>query len=243
MYEITVRTSGADCIFVPLKDRSIDLEGMAAAVTGRTRMIFVCNPNNPTGTIVTEAQMRAFLAVIPEDVVVVLDEAYIEFVRDPDCARGIFLLAEERPVVTLRTFSKAYGLAGLRVGYGVMPAQLADLLHRVRMPFNVNSLAQAGALAAIEDQDFLQKTVTQVHQGLAFLFSALKPMEVACFPTEANFFLIDVGQDADEVFGRLLEKGVIVRSMSGYGYPSCIRVNVGGDAENRRLVAALKQVL
>jgi histidinol-phosphate aminotransferase len=243
MYEITVRTAGADCVFVPLKDRFIDLEGMAAAVTDRTRMVFVCNPNNPTGTIVTGHRMRAFLEAIPKDVVVVLDEAYTEFVRDPNCAGGLSLLAEGRPVVALRTFSKAYGLAGLRVGYGVMPAPLAELLHRVRMPFNVNSLAQAGALAAIEDQEFLQQTVAQVHRGLAYLFSELEKINVACFPTEANFFLIDLGKDADEVFGRLLEKGVIVRSMSGYGYPACIRVNVGSDAENRRLVAALKQVL
>jgi len=243
MYEITVRAAGAGCVFVPLKERVVDLDATAAAVTDRTRLVFVCNPNNPTGTVVTEAQFSAFMDRIPESVVVVLDEAYLEFVRDPDCVRGLSMLAAGRPVVSLRTFSKAYGLAGLRVGYGVMPEELAELLQRVRMPFNVNSLAQAGALAALDDQDFLRQSVAQVHTGLVFLFDELQKIGISCFPTEANFFLIDAGRDADAVFERLLEEGVIVRSMAGYGYPSFIRVNVGADAENRRLIAALAKVL
>ncbi len=243
MYEITVRAAGPGCVFVPLRNRRIDLDAMADAVTERTRIVFICNPNNPTGTVVSEDHLRDFLGRIHEEAVVVIDEAYIEFTRDPKCARGLSLLAGGRPVVVLRTFSKAYGLAGLRVGYGVMPAELAGLLHRVRMPFNVSTLAQAGALAALEDQAFLEQTVSQVHGGLAFLFDEFARLPVTCHPTEANFFLVDVAREADEVFTRLLEKGVIVRSMSGYGYPSCIRVNVGTDAENRRLVAALKEVL
>ena len=243
MYEITVRTAGARCVFVPLRNRALDLEAMAEAVCDRTRMVFICNPNNPTGTIVTEDDMRLFLERIPKDVVVVVDEAYIEFVRDADCARGLSFLSGDRPVAVLRTFSKAYGLAGLRVGYGVMPAPLADLLQRVRMPFNVSSLAQAGALAALDDDEFLKKTVSQVHTGLDFFFHKLKEAKIVCHPTQANFFLIDVGTDADEIYRRMLEKGVIVRSMAAYGYPSCIRVNVGTDSENRRLVSALLQVL
>jgi histidinol-phosphate aminotransferase len=169
--------------------------------------------------------MNRFLERIPEEVVVVVDEAYIEFVRNQECARGLSLLSTGRPVVVLRTFSKAYGLAGLRVGYGVMPAALAGLLQRVRMPFNVSSPAQAGALAALDDTGFLEKSVAQVHAGLTYFFGELKKMEIAFFPTEANFFLIDTKQDADAIFQRLLEKGVIVRSMAGYGFPTYIRLH------------------
>ena len=223
MYEITVRAAGARCVFVPLKERAIDLAAMADAVTDRTRVVFVCNPNNPTGTIVTEAEMRRFLDHIPEEVVVVIDEAYIEFVRSRECARGLPLLSTGRPVVILRTFSKAYGLAGLRVGYGVMPAALADLLQRVRMPFNVSSPAQAGALAALDDTGFLEKSVAQVHAGLVYFFRELKKMEIDFFPTEANFFLIDTKQDADVIFQRLLEKG-------GFAYSSAIRASSSSPA-------------
>jgi histidinol-phosphate aminotransferase len=243
MYEISVRASGAEPVFVPLKELGIDLDGIADAVSNRTRIVFLCNPNNPTGSVIDQKRLSSFLAALPEGIVVVLDEAYIEFVRDPESARGLSLMGTGRPLVTLRTFSKAYGLAGLRVGYAVMPAELAELLHRVRMPFNVSSLAQAGAFAALDDHAFLNKTVRQVHKGIDYLFEALAEREIACFPTQANFFLIDVKKSADEVFEELLKKGVIVRSMSAYGYPTYIRVNAGADAENRRLIHALEQVL
>jgi histidinol-phosphate aminotransferase len=243
MYEISVRASGASPVFVPLKDLAIDLDRVADAVGDRTRIVFLCNPNNHTGSVIDQNRMSDFLAVLPEGVVVVLDEAYIEFVRDATAARGLTLMDTGRPLVILRTFSKAYGLAGLRVGYAVMPAELAQLLHRVRMPFNVSSLAQAGALAALDDQGFLNKTLRQVHKGIDDLFQALAERDIACFPTQANFFLIDVKKNADAVFEEMLKKGVIVRSMSAYGYPTYIRVNAGADEENRRLILALEQVL
>jgi histidinol-phosphate aminotransferase len=243
MYEITARTAGATCVFVPLKDRRIDLAQMSKKVNERTRIVFVCNPNNPTGTVLPASQFRSFLADLPDTVAVVLDEAYIEFARDPECIRGTDFLDAGRPVIFLRTFSKAYGLAGLRVGYGVLPADLAELLHRIRMPFNVNSLAQAGALAALEDRAFLEKTVDLVHRELDGLYDALAQMGVSYHPTEANFFLIDVKKSADAVFEALLRKGVIVRSMTAYGFPTCIRVNIGAPEENQRLLDALSQVL
>ncbi|MBR9980524.1 MAG: aminotransferase class I/II-fold pyridoxal phosphate-dependent enzyme, partial [Desulfatitalea sp.] len=176
-------------------------------------------------------------------VVVVVDEAYFEFVRDSDCASGIDYLDATPPVVTLRTFSKAYGLAGLRVGYGVMPASLAQWLQRVRMPFNVNSLAQLGATAALDDTDFLARTLETVHQGLDFFYEELGRRGLRYFPSQANFFLIDVNRPADAVFEQLLHQGVIVRSMRAYGYPTYIRVSVGLPGENRRFLQALDRVL
>jgi histidinol-phosphate aminotransferase len=243
MYEIMTRCADARPVPVALKDLNIDLPAVLERVGPRTRMVFLCNPNNPTGTVIRKKPLERFLDRLPSDVAVVLDEAYMEFVRDPECARGFEYLRDDRPLVVLRTFSKAYGLAGLRIGYGVMPAQLADLLHRVRQPFNVGIPAQAGALAALADSDFLERTVRLVHAGIAELTAGLNRMGVDSFPTQANFFLIDVKRSADAVFEQLLRRGVIVRSMSSYGYPEYIRVNVGLPDENRRLLATLSEVL
>jgi histidinol-phosphate aminotransferase len=206
-------------------------------------MIFVCNPNNPTGTVISKDRFEHFLNALPARVVVVVDEAYIEFVRDPDTPDGLDYLTPERPLVALRTFSKAYGLAGLRIGYGVMHETLSDLLHRVRQPFNANILGQAAALAALDDDAFLEKTVRITHEGLDFLYTALDEMGVGYYPTQTNFFLIDVAQDADAVYQALLSRGVIVRSMSAYNYPTYIRINVGLPEENSAFVQALKAVL
>jgi histidinol-phosphate aminotransferase len=173
----------------------------------------------------------------------VVDEAYFEFVRDQNCVSGIACLDETRPLVILRTFSKAYGLAGLRVGYGIMPAALADVLNRVRQPFNVNVLAQIAAAAALDDRAFVHRTVNLVHRGLDDLYAALDELSLTYFKTEANFFLIDVRQPADSVFDAMLRLGVIVRSMRAYGFPTYIRINVGLEAENRRFIRALKTVL
>jgi len=243
MYEIMVRCAAATPVSVPLTSLAIDLKKMQARITKKTRMIFLCNPNNPTGTAILKPDFDDFLNSIPPDVVVVIDEAYFEFVRDPECVSGIAYLDETRPLVTLRTFSKAYGLAGLRIGYGVMPAEIAGLLNRVRQPFNASSLAQAGALAALDDEDFLKKTRTLIEAGLDFLGDALAALGVDYFPTQANFFLIDVKRNADEVFENMLKHGVIVRSMTSYGYPGYIRINVGLPEENARFIEVLKKVL
>ncbi|MFH2219407.1 MAG: histidinol-phosphate transaminase [Pseudomonadota bacterium] len=243
MYEIAVRCAGVKPVSVPLTSRSIDLEKIRDSVSPGTRMIFLCNPNNPTGTIILKKEFENFLNGLPNDVVVVMDEAYIEFVRNKDCARGIEHLDSDRPLVTLRTFSKAYGLAGLRIGYGVMPAEIANLLNRVRMPFNANTLAQVGAVAALDDDVFLRKTLRLVHEELDFLWDRLEQMGVRYFPSESNFFLIDVAKDADEVFETMLQQGVIVRSMRSYGYPEYIRINVGLHDENIRFIEALEKVI
>ncbi|MDX9787754.1 MAG: histidinol-phosphate transaminase [Desulfobacterales bacterium] len=243
MYDIMIRCADAKPIYVPLNGLAIDLDRMAEAITSKTRLIFVNNPNNPTGTIVTQNEFEAFLKKVPEGVVVVMDEAYIEFARDERCASGLDYLDGPVPVVTLRTFSKAYGLAGLRVGYGVMPVPLQDLLNRVRQPFNVSSLAQIAAVHALDDTAFLEKTLQVVHEGLDYLYQEIDKMGLRYFPTQANFFLIDVGQDAAVVFEKMLRQGVIVRSMVSYGFPQYIRINAGLPVENRRFIQALKAVL
>ena len=244
MYEIMVRSSGATPIEVPLNDTmTIDLAGMLDRITPRTRIVFLCNPNNPTGTIITGDALGAFLRQLPADIVVVMDEAYIEFVTDPQCARGIDFLQDEPAVVLLRTFSKAYGLAGLRIGYGIMPAQLAGYIHRVRQPFNAALPAQVAAAAALDDEAFLQQTIQTVQTGLAYLQSSLQQLNIRYYPTQANFFLIDVNRSCDEVFEQLLQKGVIVRSMTSYGFTDLIRVNVGRPHENERFIQALSEVL
>ncbi len=243
MYEIAVRTVGAEPIFVPLDNLTIDLDGILRAVDAKTRMVFLCNPNNPTGKIIRQADFERFFDALPPAVVVVVDEAYIEFVRDTDCLQTIDFSAAERPLVTLRTFSKLYGLAGLRVGYGIMPAALAEGLNRIRQPFNVNLLAQIGARAGLEDREFVNATLHCVHSGLDYLYGELDRLELTYHPTQANFFLIDMQRDAQAVFEAMLRQGVIVRSMKSYGFPRCIRVNVGTADENRRFIAALGAVI
>ncbi len=243
MYDLEVRCSGARSVPVALKAMSIDLEAILDRITPRCRMIFLCSPNNPTGSVLSKQDFEHFLAQVPPDIMVVVDEAYVEFVRDPLALNSTDYFHENGRLVTLRTFSKAYGLAGLRVGYGIMPEYIARILSRVRQPFNVNSLGQIAAAAALEDSEFLEKTLSTIHHGLDYLFLALKSLPVRHFPTQANFFLIDVKKSADDLFESLLKRGVIVRSMSSYGYPDHIRVNVGLPEENRRFIQTLKQAL
>jgi len=242
-YEIMIRCSGAVPVEVPLIGTTINLEGMLKSISPRTRLIFLTNPHNPTGALITKAELDDFVAAVPADIVLVIDEAYIEFVRQPDCPQSIDYLDSGKLIVGLRTFSKAYGLAGLRIGYGIMPSYLADLLNRVRQPFNVNSLAQAAAIAALKDEGFLKETVRLVADELEFIGAALKDLGIEYYNSHANFLLIRVGKSADDVFADLLKLGVIVRSMTSYGYPDSIRVNVGLHEENVRLLEALGKVL
>ncbi|MFC1812188.1 histidinol-phosphate transaminase [Thermodesulfobacteriota bacterium] len=243
MYDILVRSAGAKPVSAELTSLSINLDRIRNRITPNTRMIFLCNPNNPTGTIITRKAFETFLESIPREVVVVVDEAYIEFVRDEDCAGSIDYIDSGLPVVTLRTFSKAYGLAGLRIGYGVMSEEIASILNRIRLPFNASTLAQAGANAALKDEAFLEKTRQLITEELDFLWNALKDLGIRFFPTQANFFLIDTGKNADEVFESMLRQGVIVRSMTSYGYPEYIRINVGLHDENVRFLEALEKVI
>jgi len=243
MYEITVRTAGAKPVFVPLKSLSIDLEGMAKKISDKTRLIFLCNPNNPTGTIISGKNFDRFIKKVPQNVIVIVDEAYIEFVRDEKCLKSIDYISSGHNVVILRTFSKIYGLAGLRIGYGIMPEEISDILNRIRPPFNASIPAQAGAAAALDDKAFFNKTVKLIHDGLDYLYKSLKERGIRFFPTQTNFFLIDTKRNADEVFEKMLRLGVIVRAMTSYGYPEYIRVSVGLRKENIRFIKAIEKVL
>jgi histidinol-phosphate aminotransferase len=247
MYDIMVRATGATFVAVPLNRHTIDLAGFSEKITTRTRLIFVCNPNNPTGTVVAKKDFERFLSDVPSNIVVVMDEAYVEFVRDESAPNGMDYFEPDRPLVVLRTFSKAYGLAGLRIGYGVMPEEISNLLHRVRLPFNTNMLGQLAANAALDDHAFLEKSIRLTHEGLDFLYASLDSLKdrlgISYFPTQTNFLLIDVQRDADKVYQDLLGLGVIVRSMAAYDYPTYIRVNIGLPEENKFLIEALRRVL
>ena len=243
MYQKIVQVQGGVNRVVPLREMHHDLEAILAAVTAGTRLIFLDCPNNPCGTIIEPRRFEAFLDQLPEDVVVVLDEAYVDFVAPEQRIDVLAHIRAGRPVVTLRTFSKAYGLAGLRVGYGLMDPAIASLLHRVRQPFNVNSLAQVGALAALEDTNHYEKTLAGTRTGMAWLACEVKKLGCRPLPSHTNFFLIDLGTGAAAIYERLLRLGVIVRPMQPYGFPNHIRITVGTEAENRRFVASLAEVL
>ena len=243
VYEKIVKGAGGIMLSVPLKDFRINLDGMLDAVTTKTKIIFVNNPNNPTGSVLGAREMGLFLEALPKDIIVALDEAYIEFVTDSDCANGLHLLNKHPGVVVLRTFSKLYGLAGLRIGYGFTSARIADYINRVRQPFNANALAQAAATAALDDMEFVEKTLDTVRDGLAYLQEHLDHMGLQYVPTQTNFFLIRVPGGGKYTYESLLPKGVIVRSMESYGLPDYIRINVGLPEENERFIRALQSLL
>ncbi|MGQ0577870.1 MAG: histidinol-phosphate transaminase [Betaproteobacteria bacterium] len=242
VYPLATQATGAAGIEVPAREFGHDLDAMERAVRGDTRVVFVANPNNPTGTWLAPDVLHAFLRKLPADVLLVLDEAYYEYL-DPGLRGDSLKWLERFPnLVVSRTFSKAYGLAGLRVGFAVAHPQVADLMNRVRQPFNVSSLAQAAALAALADQDFVQRSRALNAQGMQVLTAAFTRLSLSWIPSYANFVSIKVPR-ATEVFQRLLRHGVIVRPIAGYGMPQYLRVTVGTEAENARFLAALETVL
>jgi histidinol-phosphate aminotransferase len=243
VYPLMTQAVGARAVKVPQKSFAHDLEAMAELVTTNTRVVFLDNPNNPSGTVISRKDFEYLRSQIPEDVIVVLDEAYIEFTDAEQTMTGLEYLNAPSPVISLRTFSKAYGLAGLRVGYGIMPAEVADYLNRTRQPFNVNSLAQVAALAALDDKEFLRETQKVVREGLAFLYAELDKLKLRTHATQANFFLIEVGYDGRKVYEAMLRRGVIVRAMNAYGLDKYIRISVGRQEENQKFVESLKEVL
>jgi histidinol-phosphate aminotransferase len=216
-----------------------DLEAILGAVTSRTRMIFLDNPNNPTGTIVARDDFAGFMEELPDEIIVVLDEAYVDFV-DPQLRIDVLsYIRGKKPVAALRTFSKAYGLSGLRLGYGIMAQEMAGYLNRVRQPFNVNSLAQAGGVAALADEKHYRLTLEKSRQGIDWLSREVAKLGCRPMETHTNFFLIDVRGDGRQLYEHLLQQGVIVRPMQAYGYPDYIRITVGRRHENQRFLEAL----
>jgi histidinol-phosphate aminotransferase len=243
VYPMIVQAAGGIRVMVMLKDYRLDLEAMARAITPMTKMVFVANPNNPTATMVTADEVEAFMARVPERTIVLFDEAYIEFAMGPDFPNTLEYVTQGRKVMVLRTFSKAASLAGLRVGYGIADADAVSLMNRIRQPFNVNSLAQAAALVALDDESHLLECVRMIEAGRHYLYDEFNNLGVKFVPSRANFILVDVGRSASDIYQRLLKEGVIVRPMTPFGMESALRVTVGTPEENRRLVKALKKVL
>jgi histidinol-phosphate aminotransferase len=244
MYQKLVQVQGGVNKVVQLtEDMHHDLGGILGAVTPGTRMIFLDNPNNPTGTIINRDAFASFMEQLPDDIVVVLDEAYVDFVDQELRIDVLGYIKEGKPVAALRTFSKAYGLSGLRLGYGIMNAEMSGYLNRVRQPFNVNSLAQAGGIAALSDDEHYQMTLDKSREGIAWLSKEVEKLGCRPMETHTNFFLIDVKGDGKALYEKMLHQGVIVRPMQAYGYPNYIRITVGRDEENKRFVNALGQSL
>jgi histidinol-phosphate aminotransferase len=243
VYPMIVQASGGIRVMVMLKDYKIDLEAMARAITPMTKVVFIANPNNPTATMVTADEVESFMGRVPDRTIVVFDEAYIEFALGPDFPDALSYVKQGRKVVVLRTFSKAASLAGLRVGYGIADADAISLMNRIRQPFNVNSLAQAAALAALEDESHILECVRMIEAGRHYLYDEFKALGVKYVPARANFILVDVGRSAAEIYQKLLLQGVIVRPLTSFGMESALRVTVGTPEENRRFVKALHAVL
>ncbi len=243
VYPIVTQAVGARAVSVPAKNWGHDLDAMAAAITPSTRVVFIANPNNPTGTWIERDALEAFLDRVPENVIVVLDEAYTEYVETDDVPNGVDYLGRYSNLLVSRTFSKAYGLAALRVGYGLSHPAIADALNRVRQPFNVNSLALAAALAALEDETYLIESRRINRIGMQQLEEGCAALGLSWIPSRGNFLAIDLGREAAPVFQGLLREGVIVRPVANYGMPNYLRVTIGLPAENQRFLDALKQVL
>ncbi len=239
IYETTVRSALGHVITVPLTSHCYDLETMTHAVTPKTRLFFICNPNNPTGTTVTTKQIRSFLTQIPPNTIVVIDEAYGEYVTDADFPDSVALQSEGYPIIVLRTFSKIYGLAGLRIGYAIAPGYLVEAMNRIRLPFNTNTLAQQAALAALNDKEHLAASRAMNIKGKALFYNAFAELGLPFLRSEANFVYVDTLRDGNTVFDELLRLGVIVRHIEH----SMLRITVGLPAENDRFLRALRDVL
>jgi histidinol-phosphate aminotransferase len=242
IYELVDAASGGTTRLTPMKDFTFDLDAIGGAVDDRTRVIWLANPNNPTGTIYRRQEWERLLARVPGHVVIVADEAYFEFVRDPDYPNALNYLSAQPRLIVLRTFSKIFGLAGLRVGYGVAHPEMVNLLNNVRQPVNVNLLAQAAVSAAMDDLEHVRRTLEVNAQGIEYLEGEFRRLKIAYVPTQGNFFLVDVS-DGVKVYNALLRRGVIVRPMHGYQFPAHVRISVGLPEENRKLIEALQALL
>jgi histidinol-phosphate aminotransferase len=240
VYKLIATSFGARTIEVPSPDYQQDLDGMLDAIAPKTKLIFVPNPNNPTGALISQRAIDRFMSRVPENVIVVFDEAYFEFLdRPPDTLRFV---REGRNIVVLRTFSKIHGLAGLRIGYAVGPPDLIEVLHKTRQPFNVNSVAQTGALAALEDDEHQRETKRVIDEGRAYLHQQFANMKIPFVPGTANFVMVKVG-DGHGIFEKLLRQNLIVRPLRGYNLPEWVRISVGTMDENKKLIAAFRKVM
>ncbi len=242
-YKHNAEIEGAVCIEVPLRDGTHDLPAMLGKITPRTKVIWICNPNNPTGTIVTHQELEQFLGQVPDSVLVVLDEAYYEYNESPEYPDSMALLKRHKNVVLLRTFSKIYGLASLRIGYGIGHPEVIRYINQVREPFNTTRFAQAAAAAAVQDQEFIRYCREQNALGRDYLVQEFARLGLSSFPAYGNFIMVDVKREAGAVFNGLLRKGIIVRGGHQLGFPTSLRVTIGSQEQNRKFIQALEQVL
>ena len=244
IYHIASLAKGATVRAVPLKDYRYDADAMLKAVTKRTKVVFIANPDNPTGSYLTKKEFETFLENISEDVLVFIDEAYYEFAQGGDYPETLSLIErEDRNVVIARTFSKAYGLAGLRVGYGVARKDIAQVLNKVREPFNVNSLAQVAALAALEDKEYFDRSVALVRDEKKRFYETFDALTLEYMPSKTNFVLVNTARDSVKVFNYLLERGIIIREMSTWGLAGFVRVNIGLKQENDKFFEVFAEAI
>ena len=239
IYKMEVTAAHGKPVEVPLVNWTHDLEAMAQAISPRTRLLFLCNPNNPTGTMVSAEAVDRLMAEVPHDVIVVFDEAYFEYVRNPEFPDSMAYVKKGRNAIVLRTFSKIYGLAGLRIGYGVSTPEIINFLNRIRPPFNANSLAQRAALAALGDDEHVAKSRAVIAAGMEQVGNGLRALGLTSIPSEANFLFFDVQRDGQQVFEALLREGIIVRHIDG----TMLRVTIGQSDENTAFLQALQKVL
>jgi histidinol-phosphate aminotransferase len=242
-YRLAVQAHGRTLIEAPMRDRRYDLSAMQRLLSRKTKVVFLANPDNPTGTYFARGDLEPFLAAVPREVMVVLDEAYVEFVTAKDFPDGLELRKRYPNVVTLRTYSKIYGLAGLRLGYGVARREWVEYLDRVRAPFNVNLVAQAAGVAALGDAEHVARSRALVEAERPFLAEGLAALAGRVLPSQTNFVFADFGRPGKELFEALLRHGVVVRPMGGYGFPTALRITIGLHAENQKCLAALREVL
>jgi histidinol-phosphate aminotransferase len=239
LYYLAIRAAGARLVETPLRDYAFDLDAIARGLTPEARIVFLANPNNPTGTMFTADAFDDFFARVPPRVLVVLDEAYCDYIERPDYSRSVELVRRGANLLVLRTFSKVYGLAGLRIAYGLGPARLLEQMNALRGPFNTSNVAQAGALAALGDREHVRRSVESNKAGLAQLAAGLKHFGVRAIPSVGNFILAEFGYDTEPLCGELAQRGVIVRPMRWMGFPQAIRISVGTRAENEKFLSAL----
>lgn len=243
VYPIVTQAVGAKAVISPMPDLTHNLKDMYSRITPRTKAVFIANPNNPTGTMVKRDELEWFLDKVNEDILVVIDEAYFEYVEDHGYPDSLVYHNRGKSVLTVRTFSKIYGLAGLRLGYGVAEEEMVSAMQRARHPFNTSSIAQAAALAALDDHDHVRRSREVNREGLGYLKNELGKLHITHAPTYTNFILIDLGKDPMPVYNALLREGVIVRPLGGYGLKTQLRVTIGLPEENERFVKAMKKVL
>jgi len=242
-YKVVTLAMDGSIVSIPLTDHAVDLEEVKRNITNKTKVIWLCNPNNPTGTFFDEEQLEKFLEEIPSRIVVVLDEAYYEFVTSDKYPNSVDLIEKYPNIIILRTFSKVYGLASLRIGYGIADTEFIDFLNKIRLPINVNATAQIAALASLKDVDFKNSVIKNNTLGKEFYYKAFEEMKLEYIPTEANFIMVNVEKDSVTVVNEILKKGISLRSGLEFGMPTWIRISIGRPEENQLVIEALKEVI